>query len=75
LAENELLTIQIGKDEGPTAKTTKWEYDFVVVSDMDQTNSVKFLQSRESRGCDFKVTTPLKDGEKLNIWVFRRSAK
>lgn len=74
-AEDLFKIHEVKTDEAPTAKTTKWEYDFVVVSDMDQTKFVKFLQDRENRGWEFNGTTPLKDGEKQQIWIFRRPAK
>jgi RNA polymerase sigma factor (sigma-70 family) len=58
-----------------TSKTTKWEYDFVEVSDMDQRRFMKFLQDRENRGWEYNGTTTLKDGNlKQEIWVFRRPA-
>ncbi len=59
-------------DQG-SAKTTKWEYDFVAVSDMDQAKFVKFLQDREGRGWDFTGATPLTlNGKPAPVWVFRR---
>jgi len=62
--------------ETTTAKTTKWEYDFVAVSDMDQTKFVKVLQDREAAGWEFTGTTPLQRGGKpTNTWVFRRPVK
>ena len=59
-----------------TAKTKKWEYDFVVVSDMTQSKFVEFLQDRENRGWDYNGTTTLThQGKPTEIWVFRRPAK
>jgi RNA polymerase sigma factor (sigma-70 family) len=70
-----LVTQQRDPKETYTAKTTKWEYDFVEVSDMDQTKFMKFLQDRENRGWEYNGTTTLKDdGRKQDIWVFRRPA-
>jgi len=58
-----------------TAKTTKWEYDFVVVSDITQTKFVEFLQDRENRGWEFNGTTTFRhEGKPTPIWVFRRPA-
>ena len=59
-----------------TAKTKKWEYDFVVVSDMTQSKFVAFLQDRENRGWEYNGTTTLThQGKPTEIWVFRRPAK
>jgi len=56
-----------------TAKTKKWEYDFVEVSALDQAKFMKFLQDRENRGWEYNGTTTLtKGGGKQEIWVFRR---
>ena len=67
---------QKGKEEPYTAKTTKWEYDFVEVSDLSQTKFVEFLQDRENRGWEFNGTTTLKNGSRtVSIWMFRRPAK
>lgn len=63
------------KDEPYTAKTTKWEYDFVAVSGMDQTMFVNFLQDRENRGWEYNGMTSQKDGKQfVNVWIFRRPA-
>jgi RNA polymerase sigma factor (sigma-70 family) len=59
-----------------TVKTTRWEYDFVVVSDMGQTKFAAFLQDRENRGWEFNGQTTLQhDGKPTGIWVFRRPAQ
>jgi hypothetical protein len=59
-----------------TARTTKWEYDFVVVSDITQAKFVEFLQDRENRGWEFNGTTTMRhDGKPTSIWVFRRPAQ
>src|SRR5581483_3128992 len=66
---------QKGKEE-PSAKTSRWEYDFVVVSDMTQAKFVDFLQDRENRGWEFIGTTTLRhEGKPGPVWVFRRPAK
>jgi hypothetical protein len=58
-----------------TAKTKKWEYDFVEVSALDQAKFMKFLQDRENRGWEYNGTTTLtKGGGKQEILVFRRPA-
>ena len=61
------------RDEA-TFKTTKNEYDLVVVSEMDQTRFRKFLQDREDRGWEYCGTTPMADPKQL-VWVFRRPLK
>ena len=67
---------QRAKAETVTAKTTKWEYDFVVVSDMTTAKFVAFLQDREDRGWEFNGTTPLLQQYKASpVWVFRRPVK
>jgi RNA polymerase sigma factor (sigma-70 family) len=63
------------KGETPTARTKKWEYDFVVVSDMGQSKFVEFLQDRENRGWEYNGQTTLRhDSKPTAIWVFRRPA-
>jgi RNA polymerase sigma factor (sigma-70 family) len=67
---------QKASGEAFVAKTTKWEYDFVAVSDITQTKFVEFLQDRENRGWEFNGTTTFKqEGKPTAIWVFRRPAK
>jgi RNA polymerase sigma factor (sigma-70 family) len=64
-----------GKDAA-SARTAKWEYDFVLISDMTQAKFVAFLQDRENRGWDFAGTTPLThEGKPAPTWVFRRPVK
>src|SRR5262245_4861921 len=64
------------KGETYTAKTTKWEYDFVVVSDLGTTKFVEFLQDRENRGWEFNGQTTLRhDGKATAVWMFRRPAQ
>lgn len=64
------------KAETSTAKTTKWEYDFVVVSDQGTTKFVEFLQDRENRGWEYNGQTTLRhDGQATSVWVFRRPAQ
>ena len=62
----EALLAQVAQKRNPketyAAKTTKWEYDFVVVSDMTQSKFVAFLQDRENRGWDYNGTTTLTTG-------------
>ena len=66
-----LATRQHG--ETYTAKTTKWEYDFVEVSDMGTTKFVEFLQDRENRGWEFNGQTTLKHASQSGaVWIFRR---
>lgn len=58
-----------------SAKTTKWEYDFVVASEMSQSKFVAFLQDRENRGWEFNGTTTLtREGNPTSMWIFRRPA-
>jgi RNA polymerase sigma factor (sigma-70 family) len=67
--------VKEGQEE-PSAKTSKWEYDFVVVSDMTQGKFVDFLQDRENRGWEFIGTTTLRnEGKPAPVWVFRRPVK
>jgi RNA polymerase sigma factor (sigma-70 family) len=71
-----LSKAQVTRVESATAKTSKWDYDFVVVSDMSQTKFVEFLQDRENRGWDYNgTTTYLHNGKPTQIWVFRRPSK
>lgn len=64
------------KAEMYAAKTKKWEYDFVVVSDMSQAKFVEFLQDRENRGWEYNGQTTLRhDGKPTGIWIFRRPAQ
>jgi len=71
-----LMAAQKVGEESYVAKTTKWEYDFVVVSDISQTKFVEFLQDRENRGWEFNGTTTFRhDGKPTAIWVFRRPTK
>lgn len=59
--------------ETATVKTTKWEYDLVVVSDMGPSKFAAFLQDRENRGWEFNGQTTLQhDGKPTGMWVFRR---
>ena len=63
-------------EEAASAKTSKWEYDFVAVSDMTQSKFVEFLQDRENRGWEFNGTTTFRhEGKPAAIWVFRRPVK
>jgi hypothetical protein len=64
------------KPEQASAKTSKWEYDFVAVSEMGMTEFVKFLQDRENRGWEYNGLTKYRhEGKLADIWVFRRPAK
>jgi RNA polymerase sigma factor (sigma-70 family) len=66
------LRSRTGK-EGAVASTAKWDYDFVVVSDMGPKKFVEFLQDRETRGWEFNgQSTLLHDGKPAGHWVFRR---
>jgi hypothetical protein len=61
------------KEEEPTARTKKWDYDFVEVSDLSQTKFVEFLQDRENRGWEFIGSTPMPvNGHPSAVWLFRR---
>jgi RNA polymerase sigma factor (sigma-70 family) len=72
----EALAAQRGKPEQASAKTSKWEYDFVLVSEMGMSEFVKFLQDRENRGWEYNGLTKYRhDGKLADIWVFRRPAK
>lgn len=77
LAEMDLLAAaQKTVGETPTARTGKWEYDFVAASDMDQAKFVKLLQDREASGWEFTGATPLlRGGKRTDTWVFRRLTK
>jgi len=76
IAQALLAAGQKASEESFVAKTTKWEYDFVVVSDISQTKFVEFLQDRENRGWEFNGTTTFRhDGKPTAIWVFRRPTK
>jgi hypothetical protein len=65
------------KGESFVAATTKWEYDFVIVSDMGPTKFVQFLQDRENRGWEFNGQVSIvHDGKPgASAWLFRRPAK
>jgi hypothetical protein len=76
----QVLLAHIAQQRNPketaAAKTSKWEYDFVAVSDMTQSKFVAFLQDRENRGWEYNGTTTLThQGKPAEIWVFRRPAK
>jgi hypothetical protein len=62
------------KGESAVASTTKWEYDFVIVSDMGPTKFVQFLQDRENRGWEFNGQVSIvHDGKPgAAAWMFRR---
>jgi RNA polymerase sigma factor (sigma-70 family) len=67
---------QNNRGEAAAAKTAKWEYDFVAVSELTRAKFVEFLQDRENRGWEYNGTTKyLHDGKLADIWVFRRPAK
>ena len=71
-----LLAAQKDRGEAAAAKTSKWEYDFVAVSEMTMTKFVEFLQEREGRGWEYNGLTKYRhDGKLADIWVFRRPAK
>lgn len=74
MREMEALLAQKSKlPEQASAKTTRWDYDFVVASDMDQTKFVKFLQDRENRGWEFNGMIQIRlQGKPTETWVFRR---
>lgn len=60
-------------NKGTRWTTGKWEFDFVLVSDMGPTKFVQFLQDREARGWEYNgQSTLLHDGKPAGHWVFRR---
>lgn len=62
--------------EAAVASTKKWDYDFVLASEMGTTKFVQFLQDRETRGWDYVGETTLThQGKNLPHWVFRRPVK
>ena len=64
------------KPDAASAKTKKWEYDFVMVSEMGMTKFVALLQEREDRGWEYNgLTKYTVDGKLADIWVFRRPTK
>jgi len=64
------------RKEAVVASTKKWDYDFVVVSDMGPTKFVQFLQDRETRGWEFNgESTLLHEGKSKPHWVFRRPVR
>lgn|GEM_PF-6490820 len=75
-ADLERLVKQKLAKYSPFAKTAKWEYDFVVASEMSQPKFVALLQDRENHGWEFNGTTTLtRDGKPTSTWIFRRPAK
>jgi len=59
-----------------SAKTTKWEYDFVAVSELERSKFMELLQDYENRGWEYNGLTMYKlEGKQAPIWVFRRPAK
>lgn len=62
--------------EAVVASTKKWDYDFVLASEMGTTKFVQFLGEREQRGWDYIGETTLNhQGKKLPHWVFRRPVR
>lgn len=54
---------------------SKWEYDFVIASEMGTTKFVEFLRDREARGWEFNGEATLQhEGKDAPHWVFRRPA-
>jgi hypothetical protein len=51
--------------------TTRWQYAFVRVRDLDAEAFVQLLQEREGRGWEYNGQTTLK---KEAVWLFRRAA-
>lgn len=59
--------------EGAVASTAKWDYDFVLVSDLTPVKFVEFLKDRETRGWEYNgQSTLLHHGKAEGHWVFRR---
>ncbi len=77
LSKNLLAQVEDKKrKESAVASTRKWDYDFVLASEMGTTKFVQFLQDREARGWDFVGETTLNHhGKMLPHWVFRRPAR
>jgi RNA polymerase sigma factor (sigma-70 family) len=58
-----------------TEPASKWEYDFVLASEMGTTKFVEFLRDREARGWEFIGQVTLQhEGKDAPHWVFRRPA-
>lgn len=56
-----------------SGSASKWEYDFVLASEMGTTKFVGFLTDREVKGWEFvSQVTLLHDGKDAPHWVFRR---
>jgi RNA polymerase sigma factor (sigma-70 family) len=52
---------------------SRWEYDFVLASEMGTTKFVQFLRDREARGWEFNGEATLRhEGKDAPHWVFRR---
>jgi RNA polymerase sigma factor (sigma-70 family) len=76
LSQAQLVAERERGKEGPTAKTAKWDYDFVEVSDTSLAKFIEFLQDRESHGWEFNgMTKGRLDGKPAEVWVFRRPTK
>jgi hypothetical protein len=74
LTAQKALLGRVVRVESPTARTKKWDYDFVQVSDLSQTKFVAFLEDRENRGWEFIGSSPMPvDGKPSHVWIFRRS--
>lgn len=76
LNDTVLAQDKIARREAAVASTKKWDYDFVLASEMGTTKFVQFLQDRETRGWDYVGETTLNHQEKmLPHWVFRRPVR
>jgi RNA polymerase sigma factor (sigma-70 family) len=65
--------LETKRKETVVGRTAKWDYDFVLASDMGTTKFVKFLQERETRGWEFNGEVTLQhEGKAAAHWVFRR---
>jgi RNA polymerase sigma factor (sigma-70 family) len=61
------------REEAIVGNTARWEYDFVLASEMGTTKFVQFLKERESRGWEFNGEATLQhEGRAAAHWVFRR---
>lgn len=68
--------IRFYDNQASIAKTKKWEYDFVAVSEMERSKFMELLQNYEDRGWEYNGLTMFKhDGKQAPIWVFRRLVK
>jgi RNA polymerase sigma factor (sigma-70 family) len=69
------LLAQAAEKKAKVASSSKWEYDFVLASEMGTTKFVAFLNDREGRGWEFVGEVTLQhQGKDAPHWLFRRPA-